>query len=111
MRTHRRTQSYEVSQTNTDFMSNFPTPNHPLPQTSRSLRRDAFHHPSMFNSSGSVSQAPGHVTVGSTQDSGITSVFDSRSRSASGYSLSSSSGSQTRPPATKEEMGMEVWSS
>ena len=110
MRTHRRAQSYDVSQTSTDFVDIFPPANLPRPLTSSnhlSLRRNAPQNPNSFNSSTNISEDPSHVTIVSTQDSGITSTFDGQLRSASGYSLSSSGSSATQRRA-RDEMGIEV---
>ncbi len=111
-RTHRRTQSYDTSQASVSDFVTFPTPQQPHPSNYKhlSLRRDTT--PSRLSSSNvsTISEVPSHIPIISTQDSGITSTFDSKLRSPSEFSLFTDPGSSVSKyvGATASDTGSEV---
>ncbi|XP_064390018.1 mucin-2-like isoform X3 [Halichondria panicea] len=113
-RTHRRTQSYDTSQASVSDFVTFPTPQQPHPSNYKhlSLRRDTT--PSRLSSSNvsTISEVPSHIPIISTQDSGITSTFDSKLRSPSEFSLFTDPGSSVSKyvGATASDTGSETLS-
>lgn len=110
-RTHRRTHSYDTSQASVSEFVTFPSQHsRPPPTRHHSLSRETTpSRMSSYSNSSTISEVPSHVPIISTQDSGITSSFDSKLHSPSGHSLCTDPGSSvSKHMATASDTGSEV---
>ena len=109
-RAHRRNHSYDTSQTNVSDFVTFPSQHSRPPGRHHSLNRDTTPSKmSSYSNASTISDVPSHVPIISTQDSGITSSFDSKQRSPSGFSLSTDPGSSvSKHMAAASDAGSEV---